>query len=156
MNQTNSSKVRYSILGLLAFLAMISYLDRQAFPTAQKQIQESLGFTDVSQLALAIAAFNLAYALFEVPTGYLGDVFGPKKTLTRIVLWWSAFTAITGLAGLSFQGMTFGFWMLVTIRFLFGIGEAGAYPNITRALHNWLPLSERGMAQGIIWTSARI
>jgi len=156
MNQTNTSKVRYSILGLLAFLSMITYLDRAAFPNAQKQIQESLGFTDVSQLALAIAAFNLAYALFEVPTGYLGDVFGPKKTLTRIVLWWSAFTAITGLAGLSFQGMTFGFWMLVTIRFLFGIGEAGAYPNITRALHNWLPLSERGMAQGIIWTSARI
>lgn len=157
LSANHPTRIRYGILGLLSFLSMITYLDRASFPNAQKQIQESLGFTDVSQLALAIAAFNLAYALFEVPTGYLGDVFGPKKTLIRIVLWWSAFTAITGLAGLTLGGgITFGFWTLVVVRFLFGIGEAGAYPNITRALHNWLPLSERGLAQGIIWTSARI
>lgn len=87
----------------------------------------------------------------------MGDVFGPKTTLIRIVIWWSAFTAITGLAGLAFgTWFTFGFGMLIAVRFLFGIGEAGAYPNITRALHNWLPVTERGFAQGLVWTSARI
>ena len=151
------TKVRYLILSLVCFLSMITYLDRAAFPNAQVQIQQSFGFTDISQMAWAMAAFNLAYALFEIPTGYLGDVFGPKTTLIRIVIWWSAFTAISGLAGLAFgTWFTFGFGMLIVVRFLFGIGEAGAYPNITRALHNWLPITERGFAQGLVWTSARI
>ncbi|MSR30050.1 MAG: MFS transporter [Gemmataceae bacterium] len=153
----HATHVRYSILGMLCVLSMLTYLDRAAFPNAQSEIQKSYGFKNISEMAWALGAFNLAYALFEVPTGYLGDVFGPKKTLIRIVLWWSGFTALTGLAGYSF-GSTFSmsFMMLVAVRFLFGMGEAGAYPNITRALHNWLPLKERGMAQGLIWTSARL
>ncbi len=148
---------RHVVLAMVCFLSMVTYLDRAAFPNAQKQIQEALGLKSIDDLKLALTAFNLAYALFEIPTGMLGDFFGPKVTLIRIVIWWSFFTAVTALAGLPVAGVTLvNFGVLVVIRFLFGIGEAGAYPNITRALHNWLPLSERGWAQGLVWTSARI
>ena len=120
MNTDNQqpTKVRYLILSLVCFLSMITYLDRAAFPNAQVQIQQSFGFTDISQMAWAMAAFNLAYALFEIPTGYLGDVFGPKTTLIRIVIWWSAFTAISGLAGLAFgTWFTFGFGLLIAVSY---------------------------------------
>ncbi len=84
-------------------------------------------------------------------------MFGPRKTLIRIVLWWSLFTALTGLAGLKIGGVILvGFGALVVIRFLFGVGEAGAYPNITRALHNWFPATERGFTQGLVWMSGRL
>src|SRR5581483_8020954 len=105
----------------------------------------------------AFTAFSLAYALFEVPTGWLGDVFGPRTTLIRIVLWWSFFTAVTALAGVQVAGVTLvGLTTLVVLRFLFGIGEAGAFPNLTRALHNWFPVTERGMAQGFLWMCGRL
>ncbi len=150
------TQVRYEVLGWVCVLAMITYLDRAAFPNAEKQIKDAMG-GDVSQWAWTLAAFNLAYALFEIPTGYLGDVFGPRGTLIRIVLWWSCFTALTAFAGLQVGGVVLlGFWGLVVVRFLFGMGEAGAFPNITRALHNWLPYSERGWAQGLLWTTARL
>jgi MFS family permease len=136
---------------------MITYLDRACFPNVQGDILTALKLQSIDQLKLALTAFQLAYALFEVPTGYLGDRFGPRKTLVRIVLWWSFFVALTGLVGYEVGGMTLvGFWTLVAIRFLFGMGEAGAYPNIARALYNWFPLSERGKASGLVWMSARL
>ena len=95
------------------------------------------------ELPAALAAFNLAYALFEVPAGWLGDVFGPRLALIRIVLWWSFFTAVTAFVGVI---PAFGLGTLVAVRFLFGIGEAGAFPNITPALHNWFPVAECGIA----------
>lgn len=148
---------RHLVLAMVCFLSMVTYLDRAAFPNAKNQILEALHLNSIDDLTLALTAFNLAYALFEIPTGMLGDFFGPKKTLIRIVLWWSFFTAVTALAGVQIAGITLiNLTGLVVIRFLFGIGEAGAYPNITRALHNWLPLSERGWAQGLVWTSARV
>ena len=148
---------RHMVLLMVCILSMITYLDRAAFPNASRQIQDALGLKDIADLKLALTAFNLAYALFEIPTGMLGDLFGPRLTLIRIVLWWSFFTAMTALVGFTVAGVTLvNFGVLVAIRFLFGIGEAGAYPNITRALYNWLPLSERGWAQGLVWTSARI
>src|SRR5581483_9869453 len=94
-------------------------------------------------------------AAFEIPSGWLGDLFGPRKVLVRIVLWWSVFTALTGLAGLpTIFLQSLGF--LIVVRFLFGMGEAGAYPNITRALHNWFPFQQRGLAQGTVWMSGRL
>jgi len=104
----------------------------------------------------ALFAFNLAYALFEVPTGWLGDRFGPRRVLLRIVLWWSLFTGLTGLVGLPLGPVTLGMTSLIVIRFLFGIGEAGAFPNITRALHNWFPFQQRGFTQGAVWMSGRL
>jgi MFS family permease len=167
--------VRYGVLAFAASLSMITYLDRASFGNAQGDILKALHFSDISQLTFALSAFNLAYALFEVPTGWLGDVFGPRKTLIRIVLWWSLFVALTGMAGivlfefplpgLSLFGrsiwppFTFAFVGLsglIVVRFMFGIGEAGAYPNITRALHNWFPPQERGFTQGTVWMCGRL
>jgi ACS family glucarate transporter-like MFS transporter len=150
--------VRYGVLAFACSLSMITYLDRASIGVAATDIGGAYGFKDISDLTWALVAFNLAYALFEVPTGWLGDVFGPRKTLIRIVLWWSVFTALTGLAGIT-RGdgvVLVPFAALVAIRFLFGIGEAGAYPNITRALHNWFPPQERGLTQGSVWMSGRL
>src|SRR5947208_2440622 len=131
---------RYGVLAFVCSLSMITYLDRAAMGSAGEYIYKALGFKSIDDIFLALAAFNLAYAIFEVPTGWLGDVYGPRKTLIRIVLWWSAFTMLTGLTGVQVgRTILVGFWTLVLIRFLFGVGEAGAYPNITRALHNWIP-----------------
>jgi MFS family permease len=120
---------------------------------AESYIRDALSLEHVANLSRAFAAFNLAYAAFEVPTGWLGDVFGPRATLIRVVLWWSFFTAVTAFVGVI---PAFGLTTLIAVRFLFGMGEAGAFPNITRALHNWFPVGERGMAQGWVWMSARL
>src|SRR5262245_27452253 len=160
------TRVRLGVLAFVCALSMITYLDRASFPNVQDSVLASLDLTHISQLRIPLTAFQLAYALFEVPTGWLGDRFGPKKTLIRIVLWWSFFIALTGLVGRVSGIITFGytipeftlygFWGLTIIRFLFGVGEAGAYPNIARALYNWFPLRERGRAAGMVWMSARL
>jgi len=152
-----ATRVRYTVLAFVCALSMITYIDRALFPNAANDVRLSLGLGSIADLTLAMTAFQLAYALFEVPTGWMGDVFGPRTTLIRIVLWWSTFIALTGMVGLNFgSGPVIGFWGLVVIRFLFGIGEAGAYPNITRALYNWFASGERASAQGAVWMSARL
>jgi MFS family permease len=154
----NPTRVRYTVLGFSCALSMITYLDRACFGVAAKgYLVPALGLNSIDDLTLALSAFNLSYAAFEIPSGWLGDVFGPRKTLIRIVLWWSFFTMLSGLAGLAVAGTVLvNFAALVVVRFLFGMGEAGAYPNITRALHNWFPLTERGWAQGVVWMSGRL
>jgi ACS family glucarate transporter-like MFS transporter len=159
MNPTKSSpsalpqptRVRYGVLGFACALSMITYLDRVCIASAVKPMMAALGLQSAAELDWAFAAFAFAYAIFEIPSGWLGDVYGPRRTLIRIVLWWSLFTALTGMTGL-FGGLMF----LVIVRFLFGMGEAGAYPNITRALHNWFPFQERGLAQGAVWMAGRL
>lgn len=151
------TRVRYRVLALVCTLSMITYLDRVCFGAALATIARELNLADVSQLKWALTSFMIAYALFEIPTGWLGDVFGPRKTLIRIVLWWSAFTALTGMVGLRVGGVVLGgVGMMVVLRFLFGAGEAGAYPNITRVVHNWFPRSEWETAQGMVWMSGRL
>jgi MFS family permease len=150
------TRVRYGVLGFACALSMITYLDRVCFAYAGGALKDALNLSGVGDLKWAFTGFTIAYAAFEIPSGWLGDVFGPRRTLIRIVLWWSFFTALTGLVGLTFGSWFLGLGVLVTIRFLFGMGEAGAYPNITRALHNWYPFSERGLAQGAVWFSGRL
>ena len=94
------------------------------------------------------SAFTLAYAIFEIPSGRLGDTLGPRKVLTRIVLWWSAFTMATGLV--------WGYVSLLTARFFFGAGEAGAFPNMSRSLSHWFPERERGTAHGVMFMGSRL
>jgi MFS family permease len=94
------------------------------------------------------SAFTLAYAVFEIPSGWLGDTMGPRKVLTRIVLWWSAFTVATGLV--------WSYLSILIARFLFGAGEAGAFPNMSRSLARWFPVRERGMAHGVIFMGSRL
>ncbi|QVL32526.1 MFS transporter [Telmatocola sphagniphila] len=160
MSITSSEKptgVRYTILLLLCCLAMITYIDRAVVSNAKDDIMDSVG-QDRADMYYLLVAFQLAYALFEIPTGWLGDRFGPRSTLFRIVIWWTIFLSLTGLAGLKFGGetMLIGFSALLLIQFLFGMGEAGAFPNISRAIYNWFPASQRGFASGCVWLSARL
>lgn len=151
------TRVRYSILMLLCFLAMITYMDRAVYGNAKDEIMGSVGQPSANIFYL-LTAFQIAYALFEVPTGWMGDRFGPRSTLLRIVLWWSACIGLTACAGATIPGLNIvliGFTALVVLQFFFGMGEAGAFPNITRALYNWFPPAQRGSAQGMIWLSAR-
>ncbi len=149
------TRVRHGVLGFACALSMITYLDRVCFATVAPRIGDEFGL-DERQIGWLFTAFALAYAMFEVPSGWLGDVFGPRRTLIRIVLWWSLFTALTGAIfpypsypWLAFAAMFF-------VRFLFGMGEAGAYPNIARTFHNWFPFEERGFAQGTVWMAGRL
>jgi MFS family permease len=127
-------------------LAMVTYIDRVSISFAAPFIRRDLGLSEV-QMGWAFAAFGWAYAMFEIPGGFMGDWMGPRKVLTRIVLWWSVFTAATGWA--------WSFTSLTATRFLFGAGEAGCFPNIAKAFNTWLPSRERVRAQGIVWLSAR-
>jgi len=141
------SRVRYRVLRMAFFLAIVTYLDRVCIAIATPFIMQDLGLTLV-QMSTVFGAFTLAYSLFEVPSGWLGDVIGPRRVLTRIVLWWSAFTMLTGAA----QGLR----SLVAIRFLFGAGEAGAFPNAVRSFSQWFPARERGMANGVLFLGSRL
>ena len=142
-----STRVRGRVLAFAFLLAVVTYLDRICISAAAPFIMDDLHLT-VLQMSVVFSAFTLAYSLFEIPSGWLGDVKGPRRVLTRIVLWWSAFTMLTGAA----QGLR----SLVVIRFLFGAGEAGAFPNIARSFSRWFPVRERGRANGVMFLGSRI
>jgi ACS family glucarate transporter-like MFS transporter len=141
-----ATRARYWVIFFAVTLAILSYIDRVAISQAAKPISDELHLTK-SQMGAVFSAFALSYALFEVPSGWLGDWMGPRRVLVRVVLWWSSFTALTGGAW-NFRSL----WM---IRLLFGAGEAGCFPNLTKAFSTWLPLNERSRAQGFMWTFAR-
>lgn len=138
---------RYIVLFFLVVLSIFTFLDRVCMNIAAKYIKPDLKLNN-EEFGYALGAFSLAYALFEIPTGALGDKIGARKVLTRIVVWWSAFTALTGAA--------FNNAYLIVVRFLFGMGEAGAYPNASLVLSRWFPAVEVGRAQSYIWAAARI
>jgi MFS transporter, ACS family, glucarate transporter len=140
-------KYRHRVLALLATLSVLSYLDRVCISVAGPRIQNELNLSP-QDWGLVTGAFSIAYALFEIPSGYLGDIFGARAMLTRIVLWWSAFTALTGFAS--------KLWSLLIIRFCFGVGEAGAYPTASTSIYRWFPAAERGRAFGIVWLSSQL
>ncbi len=127
-------------------LAVITYVDRVAISWAAPDMQRDLRL-DTGQMGLVLGAFGWAYAMFEIPGGFLGDWIGPRKVLIRVVLWWSFFTAATGWAWNQIS--------LTVTRFLFGAGEAGCFPNITKIFSAWLPEQEKTRAQGIVWMAAR-
>jgi ACS family glucarate transporter-like MFS transporter len=131
--------VRYGVLLFLCTMAFVLYLDRVCISVAVTPIQKELGLSK-SQMSYVLMAFTLAYGLFELPTGHWGDRFGSRRILTRIVIWWSTFTALTAAC--------VGLRSLVVVRFLFGAGEAGAYPNAARVISRWFPRTERGRVQG--------
>lgn len=141
------SNTRYVVLGFLCTLAFIFYVDRICISKAVPIIKKDLGISN-TQMSLVLGAFTLAYSLFEVPTGWWGDKYGSRGVMTRIVIWWSIFTALTG--------RVLGLWSLVTVRFLFGAGEAGAFPNTARILQRWFPENRRGMAQGLVNSMAQV
>jgi MFS family permease len=140
------SRTRYGVVVLAVGLAVLSYVQRVAISGAAGPISHDLHLSK-QQMGLVFGAFGLAYALFEIPMGLLGDRLGVRRTLLQIVLAWSAFTALTGAA--------WNATSLVAIRFLFGAGEAGCFPNLTRMLSAWLPSRERVQAQSLMWACAR-
>ena len=138
--------VRYGVVAFAVTLAIITYFDRVTLSKAAPQIGLELHIGK-RQMGYVFAAFAAAYALFEIPSGYMGDRLGPRRVLMRIVVWWSLFTALMGAA--------FNFVSLFLTQLFFGAGEAGCFPNITKAFSVWLPREERVRAQGIIWLAAR-
>jgi len=145
--RTGSTHVRYKVLAMAVLLAGITYLDRVCISSTAPYMMRDLGLTPV-QMSFVFSAFTLAYGIFEIPTGWWGDRVGTRRVLTRIVSWWSAFTIATG--------GVFNYASLLATRFLFGIGEAGAWPNVARTFSRWMPRSERGTAQGIFFMGAHL
>jgi MFS family permease len=140
------TRARHWVIVFAVTLAILAYIDRVAISQAAPLIWNDLGFSK-QQMGYVFSAFALAYALFEIPGGWMGDWMGPRRVLMRIVLWWSFFTAATGWA--------WDFTSMWITRFLFGAGEAGCFPNLTKAFTTWLPQHERVRAQGIMWSFAR-
>src|SRR4029079_3384960 len=110
-------------------------------------IIRDLGLSTV-EMGYVFTVFQLAYALFEIPTAWWADRQGTRSVLSRIVLWWSALTAATAAA--------FSYPMLLAIRFLFGMGEAGAWPCVARTFARWIPVRERGRVQGVFFAGAHL
>lgn len=141
------TRVRYKVLAFCCALAGVTYLDRVCISVTANAIMRDLNLTPV-QMSFVFSAFTLAYGIFEIPTGHWGDRIGSRKVLTRIVSWWSTFTIATAF--------TFNYVSLLIVRFLFGAGEAGAWPNAARTFSRWFPSTERGTAQGIFFMGAHL
>lgn len=140
---TRSVPYRYRILIFLFSFMFLTYLDRISISLVGKRIISEFHLTN-TEFGWVLSAFSLAYAIFEIPAGIMGDRKGQRIVLIRIVLWWSLFTALTGFAT--------GLFSLIFIRFLFGMGEAGALPTTSGVISHWLPSTElsRGLAIALI------
>jgi ACS family glucarate transporter-like MFS transporter len=139
------TRVRYRAGGFLLALAAVTYLDRVCISVLAPSIQRDLSLSKI-QMSFVFSAFAVAYAGFEILTAWWGERIGPRRVLTRVVAWWSCFTIATSFA--------WNYSSLLVIRFLFGVGEAGAWPNAALAFSRWTPLSERGRAQGFFFAAA--
>ena len=144
---TRPTHVRHVVLGLTVAAYMITYMDRQVLATTRPAIMEELGIS-LTAMGWVTFAFRMAYALFQVPGGWLGDTIGARRALTMVVGWWSAFTAFTALAWSAAS--------MIVIQVFFGLGEAGAFPIATRSLSRWMRPTERGFAQGITHAGSRL
>jgi ACS family glucarate transporter-like MFS transporter len=134
-------KYQHRVLGMLSLLSVITYLDRVCIAVAGPRMQDALHISPEAW-GWVTSVFFLSYSAFEIPTGALGDRIGPRRVLTRIVAWWSAFTALTGAVS--------SYYVLLLVRFCFGAGEAGAYPNAAAVIARWIPVAKRTRAMGSI------
>ena len=139
------TRIRYRVVGMAVLLAMITYLDRVCVGKLAPKIMEDLNLSMV-QMSSVFSAFAFAYALFEIPTAWWADRLGTRSILTRIVIWWSVFTMATAGA--------FNYVSMLITRFLFGMGEAGAWPCVARTFSRWIPQRERGTINGVFFTGA--
>jgi len=147
MNVKKHFPKRYFMVLGTFLLALLLYIDRVCISVAKDPISDALVLSD-KQMGWVLAAFSLGYALFQTPAGILSDKLGPRKVLSVIVTIWSGFTALTGAA--------WNFISLLVVRFLFGVGEAGAFPGMSRAIYSWIPLQERGIVTGINFSGSRL
>jgi MFS family permease len=142
-----ATRVRHRVVAALVALAGVTYLDRVCVGVLAPSIMSDLHITQI-QMSWIFSAFTAAYALFEMPTAWWADRVGGRRVLTRIVLWWSAFTMLTAAAA--------SYAVMLVVRFLFGVGEAGAWPNAARVFSRWIPLRERGRVQGVFFAGAHL
>ncbi len=140
-------KKRYFFFAGSFLITLLLYIDRVCISSAKDSISSDLNLTDI-QMGWVLSAFALGYALFQVPGGSLGDKYGVRKVMTSIMVLWSIFTALTGVA--------WNYISMLFFRFIFGAGEAGAFPNISRAAFSWVPTKERGVFQGINFSGSRL
>jgi ACS family glucarate transporter-like MFS transporter len=149
-----SGRLRWVLIVYVFTISAISYLDRVNISIAGSAVQKDFGLTDV-QLGYVFSAFVLAYALFQAPGGRLADIFGPRLVITLGVAWWSVFTALTAMvpvgSSLVPAGSAMALGLLIAVRFLLGAGEAVVYPASNRLVARWIPTTERGIANGLIF-----
>ncbi|MDE2450883.1 MAG: MFS transporter [Gammaproteobacteria bacterium] len=138
---------RYAVVALLGVVSVITFIDRTAIAVLAPWIRRDLGI-GAAEWGWVLSAYVIAYGIFEIPSGALGDRNGQRRELARIAAWWSVFTALTGASS--------RFLELAVVRFCFGIGSAGAYPNASGVLWRWLPARERARGQGAIWGAGRL
>ena len=141
------SRVRYKMVFGTFILSMIVLFDRILISVAKDPVAADLALSD-KQMGWVLSIFALGYALFQAPSGYLADKYGVRKVLTAVVSLWSIFTALTGAV--------YNFLALFLVRFIFGVGEAGAFPSMARAIYSWIPVQERGLVHGINFSGGRI
>ncbi|HWB87510.1 MAG TPA: MFS transporter [Bryobacteraceae bacterium] len=138
---------RVILVALLFLLSWITYLDRAAISTAKELMAGDLGLSDQT-MGIVFGCFALGYAVAQVPAGWFADRFGPRTALTAVVAGWSLFTAVTGAVS--------RISILIVVRFLFGMAEAGVFPGAARTFYNWLPSDQHGKANGIIFSGSRL
>ncbi|NNE00890.1 MAG: MFS transporter [Pirellulaceae bacterium] len=148
MNQDLATRQRFWLVLLLFLHTVNTYMDRVCISAAKGSMQNDISGLDDQMMGYVFGIFAIGYALFQIPAGWFSDRAGPRLALTIVVIIWSIFTALTGAV---FTAIS-----LLIVRFLFGVGEAGAYPGATRALYSWLPAKERGIGQGIFHSGARV
>src|SRR5436309_5239358 len=147
LGESRPTWVRYQVVGMAILLGVVTYLDRVCISKLAPEMMADLSLSKV-QMSYVFSAFALAYAAFGVPAAWWADRIGTRLLLTVIVIWWSAFTLGTAAAG--------GLTSLLIIRFLFGAGEAGAWPCVARTFSRWIPAKERGTVQGILFAGAHV
>lgn len=143
----NVFKVRHLILAIMCLLYFIAYIDRVNISVAAPFISKEFGLTP-TELGAVFSAFAFPYAAMQILGGWCADKFGPRRVLTVLSLIWATATILCGF--------TWGLTSLIVFRFVLGVGEGGAFPTATRAFTFWLPVSERGFAQGITHSFARL
>ncbi|MFK7766696.1 MAG: MFS transporter [Mariniblastus sp.] len=143
-----ASRQRFILVFLLFLHTVNTYMDRICISSAKEDMQRDISGLGNLEMGYVFGIFAVGYAIFQIPAGWFSDKAGPRNALTIVVLIWSIFTAMTGFVGTAIT--------LLAVRFLFGVGEAGAYPGATRAMYGWLPAKERGFAQGIFHSGARV
>ena len=140
-------KKRHLVLLLVALISALTFLDRMSIAVVGPAIQRDFPISPV-QWGWILSAYVIAYSVFEIPSGVLGDRRGYHRELSRIALWWSAFISLTAFCR--------SVWQFAGARFLFGLGAAGAYPNLTGMLYRWMPVRERARGQGVMWAAGRL
>jgi MFS family permease len=138
---------RHAVLGFLGAVSIITFVDRLAIAVTGPRIQADLNLGP-ELWGWVLSAYVIANGIFEIPSGAAGDRRGYRRELFRISIWWSTFTALTAACTT--------FWQMVSVRFLFGLGTAGAYPNAAGVVSRWFPLGERARAQGFVWAASRL